>query len=51
MDESYFEDLASYVGWQLAPSIEPGSCVEHHDLRQEPYAVVPHVRICGGGGG
>ncbi len=22
-----------------------------HDLRQEPYAVVPHVRICAGGGG
>ena len=21
-----------------------------HDLRQEPYAVVPHVRICAGGG-
>ena len=22
-----------------------------HDLRQEPYAVVPHVRICAGGAG
>jgi hypothetical protein len=22
-----------------------------HDPRQEPYAVVPHVRICAGGGG
>ena len=22
-----------------------------HYLRQEPYAVVPHVRICAGGGG
>ena len=22
-----------------------------HDPRQEPYAVVPHVRICGGGAG
>ena len=22
-----------------------------HHLRQEPYAVVPHVRICAGGGG
>ncbi len=21
-----------------------------HDLRQEPYAVTPHVRICAGGG-
>ena len=21
-----------------------------HDSRQEPYAVVPHVRICAGGG-
>ena len=24
---------------------------DHHDPRQEPYAVVPHVRICGGGAG
>ena len=22
-----------------------------HDLRQEPYAVMPHVRICAGGAG
>ena len=22
-----------------------------HDLRQEPYAVIPLVRICAGGGG
>ena len=24
---------------------------DRHDPRQEPYAVVPHVRICGGGAG
>jgi hypothetical protein len=26
-------------------------CASRHDPRQEPYAVIPHVRICAGGGG
>jgi hypothetical protein len=28
----------------------PERAPSRHDLRQEPYAVVPHVRICAGGG-
>jgi hypothetical protein len=33
----------------LPPVPEPAS--DRHDPRQEPYAVVPHVRICEGGDG
>ena len=29
----------------------PGPASDRHDPRQEPYAVVPHVRICEGGVG
>jgi hypothetical protein len=40
--------LASCAG-HLPPVSLPTS--DRHDLRQEPYAVAPHVRICGGGAG
>ena len=33
-----------------SPSIPVGA-VLRQDLRQEPYAVMLHVRICAGGGG
>ena len=32
------------------PSLSFGALWRHY-LRQEPYAVVPHVRICAGGAG
>ena len=42
--------------WSSATSRGPGCSIRirinasRHDSRQEPYAVVPHLRICAGGG-
>ena len=56
--QSQAPDLATHVSIDralvacpahLPPVPEPAS--DRHDPRQEPYAVAPHVRICGGGAG
>lgn len=37
-------------GHKTAVRVGTRTSASRHDSRQEPYAVVPHVRICAGGG-
>ena len=44
------------IGSPVSTSRHAGFCIpirriasSRHDLRQEPYAVIPHVQICTGG--
>ncbi len=39
------------VSWARMQRLFPIPALRRHDPRQEPYAVVPHVRICTGGPG